>query len=347
MEEKKYIINKKLFQEIEKISKNKFIKFVKDIYGYNEVIFKHIINIPVMSNEKIYKEKIFDGKENFIDECITEKMNKSEIGYIKFHEFEAKMTLEEIEEWQKLLNINNYEEEYDAIIIYNNKKIQKKYEEFKQKNKEEQDILNSAFASEIEKKIIYQLCDINFNYYEEQNNLKIEYKNINDSLLEILAQMINNHKKQNEIIDCIYEIAYGSQKDSYKYKNNNYLNSLAIFTLFSEQLTKWMLFGAYEENYENKLRNFIAKIVGENCNIEEVDFKSKIQNYIKDKKISSKQKEILSILGFIKKENNNCIREEKDVNTDMIKVNKIGFIKKVLNKIKQFLKMEKNESKNY
>ena len=159
--------------------------------------------------------------------------------------------------------------------------------------------------------------------------------------------MINIHKNQEDIINNIYEIVCKSRNNNCKYEKNDYLYGLVIYTLFSKELTRWILFGAYAEKYENKFKNMIDEIIGEKSNLEEVDFKSAVQNYIKDKNISNKQIEILTILGLFAKEDNDYKKEEKKIKTDMVEVNKIGVIKRIFNKIKHLLRIEKNEEKNY
>ena len=69
---------------------------------------------------------------------------------------------------------------------------------------------------------------------------------------------MNNYQEGDSIEDCLFRIIKHREGKS-KYDDMDDTEVLTMYTLFTEEVTKWATFGAYEEYRENILKqmNFI------------------------------------------------------------------------------------------
>ena len=246
---------------------------------------------------------------------------------------------------------------YSVFIAYNKENLMNKYVKLIKTNStkeipKDQEKVNQIFLNYVKSIITYQLCYLNANYieieenplhdYEKNKHNLTEYSSKNYMLIDILAQIINIYQKGDLIEDCLYKIIKDKQEKIQKTELTNKIIFI-MYILFPDELIKWTIFEGYNSERENKLKQIVKKVCGIEKNITEQKLKENVEKYISDmqeNQLSSKQKEMLKILGFniSKSENitNNDEEENKPKDIEVIDENS-SLIKRIINRIKNFI----------
>ena len=112
--------------------------------------------------------------------------------------------------------------------------------------------------------------------------------------------MINNYQEGDSIEECLYKIIKARNGKS-QYSNIDDREVLTMYTLFTEELTEWATFGAYDFYRENKLQKKIIDVCGTDEPLKRIEFNKKVEKYVSRQEegaLSKKQTEMLEMLGF-------------------------------------------------
>ena len=345
----------KLIEIAKQDSKDDFLRFVTGIYGIDKCVFNHIWNVPIIApfdeNTLIttsLSTKTEDELLDIVDEFIASELGNADGCFILLNKLAVKFTLEELEEWQEKLDTEKLD--YNAIIVYNEPKLKKQYNELletnsaKEKPKTEEEI-DQIFVEYVKGVITNEICLLNANYLvKNEKRSKI--------LVDILRRMINIYHDGDSIEDCLFRIIkYKNGKSQYEYID--YKEVFTMYLLYPEELTEWAIFGAYDFIKQNKLQKMIIDVCSTNMQLQPNQLKKKVEEYIitlEDGVLSNKQIKMLEMLGF--STNKEIDKKDKEIfknsnvseKTNYLEViNKPNFIKRFLKKIYDFFKIKKYE----
>lgn len=357
---------KELIEKAKLDSKKEFIKFTTEIYKINECVFEHIWDMPVVGLHDDNREFLIslsrnnDELLNKIEEYIKVKIGNNNSCFIYLNEINNIFAQEKNKEWQKELfsGLN-----YDAFIVYNEPKLRKEYKALIQNNSKRdipksQEYLDKLFTDYVKGIITYEICFLNANYLIKNNQqLRDETDYIEESkiLINILKQIVNIYENGFTIEECLYKVMI-SRKEKLKYNRVNNKEILLLYILFTEELTEWLLFGAYDFDRENILKKVIAKIVGIDEIVSNEKLNEKLCRYIAtldEKTLSKKQIEMIEILGFSINKDTNLEIFEKEIENKKSDTNcslkvieeKNSLIKKFFSKILSFFIKNKSNMK--
>jgi len=362
---------KELIENAKSDSKKEFIKFTTEVYGVDECVFEHICDIPIFgvfgeTAEFITSLSTRRNGEllNIIEEYIKGTMGNDNSCFIYLNEINNILAQEEIEEWEKTLFKGKSIKNYDAFIVYNEPKLREEYESLIQKNSKRdipksQEDLEKTFTEYVKGIITYEICLLNANYLiknkQQLRAYKKDYVEGSKILINILKQMINNYKNGFTIEECLYRVM-ASGKEKLKGCNINNKKILLLYILFTNELTEWLLFGAYDFEKENKLKKVSMEILGTDLNLTNENLKEKIFKYLSTQEetvLSKKQIEMIEILGLsvTKDTNFGVMPEEKAENkkSDTISFLKVideneSILKKFFSKILSFFRRSKSRN---
>ena len=246
---------------------------------------------------------------------------------------------------------------YSVFIAYNKEKLMNKYEKLIKTNStkevpKDQETVDQIFINYVKSIITYQICYLNANYidieenplndYEKYKHNLTEYSSKNYMLIDILAQIINIYQKGELVEDCLYKIVKDKQEKIQKAELTNKI-IIIMYILFTDELIKWVIFGGYNSVRKNELKQMVKKVCGIEKNITDHKLKEDVEKYISNMQVnqlSSKQKGMLKILGFniSKNENitNNDEEENKPKDIEVIDEN-LSLIKRIIKRIKKFI----------
>lgn len=334
---------KELIKKSERKSKEDFLKFVTGIYGVDESFFEHIWDVPVIApyeNDSIIttslSTKSKDDLLDILDEFVDNELGDSDGCFIDLSKIESEFSDKELEEWLHKLNSGEVQQCYNAIIVYNDLQLRKKYKEFMQDNSKSnvpknQEELEQIFIDYINGVITHERCHLNANYlvtevrdakfvsetingseisswdYDDLVTGKVQsridatdYADRNEVLIDTLSQMMNNYQDGDTVEDCLYRIIDNRDgKSQYDFLDDREV--LAMYILFPDELTKWATFGAYDFVRENKLQKKIMEVCGTDEPLPTNKLIQKIREYtssLEEGVLSDKQRKMLEMLGI-------------------------------------------------
>ncbi len=337
----------KLIEKAKQQSKDDFLRFVTGIYGVDESIFDHIWKVPVISStdkDILVKTSLSTKTEeellDIVDKFINEELGNTDACFILLNKMKSCFTEQELKEWQEKINSEELELDYDAIIAYNESKLQKDYKELEQINSSKanpntQEELEQFFTDYIKGIITHERCHLNANclvtelnkekeetglYSSEVNGASLtetEQDNISNSnksniimykynmernevLVDTLAQMMNNYQTGDTLEDCLFGIIEKRKgRSQYDYLDDKEV--LTMYILFTEELTQWATFGAYDLARQNELQKKIIEVCGTDNILSFSQFKKKVEEYVstlEKNTLSEKQIKMLEMLGI-------------------------------------------------
>lgn len=339
-----------LIERAKQGSKDDFLKFVTNIYGVDECVFDHMWDVPVISPwdgdtlvttslSTKTKEELLD----IVDEFIANELEDADGCFISLDKMAVEFTEEELEEWQKKLDSGELKLDYNAIIVYNESELQKRYKELVKANSAKanpktQEELNQIFVDYVKGVITHERCHLNANYLVTEVDKYINERN--EVLVDTLRQMMNNYQEGDSVEDCLSRIIKDRDGKS-QYEDIDDKEVLTIHALYPEELTEWATFGAYDFIRENKLQRMIMDVCGTDMPLTPSQLKKKVEEYVatlEEGTLSDKQTEMLEVLGFS--------ISRKITNYLEVISNKPNFIKRIFNKILSFLKKQMERSTN-
>lgn len=241
-------------------------KSVGEKLNYNAIIVYNTSQL-----QKLYKELIKENSAK-LEPKTQEELDQSFVDYVK-----GVITHERCH-----LNANYLVTEVDK---YMEKGVEKAELIFSEVNGasltdiEQDDII----TSERDSAIIYK-------YNRERNEV----------LVDTLRQMMNNYQVGDSVEDCLLRIIKEREGKS-QYKDIDDSEVLTMYVLFTEELTEWATFGAYDFMRENKLQKMIKIVCGTDVPLQPAYFKKKVEEYVsslEEGSLSFKQIEMLEMLGF-------------------------------------------------
>ena len=280
--------------------------------------------------------KTEDELLDIVDEFIANELEDAEGCFISLDKMAVEFTDEELEEWQKKLDSGELKLDYNAIIVYNESEFQKQYKELIKANSTKakpktQEELEQIFVDYVKGVITHERCHLNANYLvtevrnnefisEEINGSEIssweqddlitgkrnarvdqaDYSDRNEVLVDTLRQMMNNFQEGDTIEDCLFRIIKDREGKS-QYTDIDDKEVLTMYTLFPDELTEWVTFGAYDFIRENKLQKMIINVCGTDMPLQPGQLKKKVKEYVEtleEGTLSDKQAEMLEMLGF-------------------------------------------------
>lgn len=341
-----------LIEKAKEDSKQDFIRFVKGIYNVEDYVFEHLWKVPVIAPyeadtiiESTLTTKSEDDIIEILDESINEELGASDGCFIYLDKLAVNFEIEEIEEWKNKIERGEVKQDCNAIIVYNERELRKLYKEAikkvgQGKTQEEQD---NKFLEYVKKVITHERCHLNSNYLTMEKEGSEEYAGYvnaasltdievdgitddksmdtaiinkynnerNEVLVDTLSQIMSKYEEGNTIEEVLYKILE-ERGGVNQYEEIDDTEVLAIYTLFPDELTEWMIFGAYDYIRENKLRTKIIEVCGTDKIIPKDILLQKVGEYVskqKEGELSEKQIEMLGMLGV----------ETKKINKEEIK----------------------------
>ena len=244
-----------------------------------------------------WREKIYSDKLKMVNDSIIvynePKLKKEYIELIKSNS--TKATPKTQEELEQL-----FVDFAKGVITHERCHLNANYfvtelEEYKDEMGEHQELIstevNGASLTDIEyDEIISSKKDtaVIQKYNDERNEV----------LIDTLSQMMNNYQEGDNVEDCLFKIIE-ERKGKSPYDNIDDKEVLTMYALFPEELTEWVMFGAYDLARENKLQKMIIEVCGTDMPLEDIMFKKKVEQYVmslEEGTLSNKQMEMLEML---------------------------------------------------
>lgn len=248
---------------------------------YNNVLFNESIKAD---SSKLSKEELYNKYKRIMKESITHERVHINNAYYDINL--VKMTKQEIEN-EKELFFNEDEE----ILSYNEDAEVLPYSKdaYYEGMREEQQELNGAESS--------PRYDIDDSLEHEKY---IDYwKDNNEVMVEAITQMMSNYENGDTLNKCLKKLLKGRDgKTIYPGVDDRVV--LSTYILFTEELTEWMMFGAYNSVRENKLQKKIMDVCGTDMPLPSNKLMKNLEKYIStiDEESLSKEKvEMLEMLG--------------------------------------------------
>lgn len=318
-----------LIEKAKKDSKDSFLRFAKGIYDVDESFFDHIFEVPVLGrydSDELATTSLSTKTEDELYEIINQEINRDDMWesddvaiYVNLDEIDD-LSESEKSEWYNLINCN-------AAIIYNNSFFENaiKADSSKLSEKEVfdkyQHILSDTLTHErIHINNAYLDIDLENNTSESLNgaeaNLRYDIEDIddyqeyesywkdnNEVMVEIITRMMSNYENGDTLSKCLKKlIEERNGKTIYPGIDDKIV--LATYVLFTDELTEWMLFGAYDFIRENKLQKKILDVCGTDMPLGTNQLKMNFEKYLatlESDALSDEQLEMLKMLGFSKK----------------------------------------------
>lgn len=267
----------------QKINNNELTEDFNAFITYNESALKKQFKELIQKNDKnAYKLNLEELEKNFIE--YAAKIFTHEICHLNANTLQ--MTLTPFPEAEEI----DYDMYYkEKLIDFNSKDI--KDGTLPPKGYYTTEELNGA--EEPHEEII--------NDKKQFSDLKNPYSNENEVLLETFSDMIFAYKEGDNIEDCLLKVL--NDKNLFTgIKQNIVLKVRIVMSLFPEEISKWVMFGAYDDIRSNLLVKKILSIFGKShSNLINTDIIRKTQEYcssIKYSNLSPKQIEMLETLGI-------------------------------------------------
>ena len=245
---------------------------------YNDELLNKIIK---SSSKKLSETELFDKCKKILKETITHERVHINNSYYDINL--KKMTGKEINE-EKAFSYDEDkdedEDEYEEIINYYGDSNYQGMMEYENE-------LNGAESFE-------DNIDKNGFAYEDY------WRNNNEVIVEIIARMMSNYETGNTLHECLKKVIEG-RRGKTVYPGIDDRTICGIYVLYTNEITEWLLFGAYDFVRENKLKNKLTDICGTDTPLKPDQLKKKFEDYISTKKkdlLSETQKEMLEMLGF-------------------------------------------------
>lgn len=286
---------KKLIEKAKELSKEKFIAFAKGIFDTDAEVWEHLWKVPIFSNcevENIIATTLSTKSKEEISEileyCIQDEIGESEAVFIPFYKFSSEFSEEEIKEYKEKVEDEIIKEEYEAVIVYNEDDLKEQLEELIEENSKKtspksQEELNELFIKYVAAIFNHERCHLNANTLvcdtktpeldELVNGAEISLSEIgknmgilastkrNEVLIDTLSEMMMNYEKGDSIEDCLNKIMI-SRKGKSQYTDIDDEVVLQMYIKYPRQITKWAMFGAYDDIHINLLNQ---KLETEDC----------------------------------------------------------------------------------
>ena len=245
---------------------------------YNDEFFKKAIDKDSnkLSEEELYNKYKGKMKKAFTHERVHVNNAYYDISLVK-------MTKEELDN-ERAIGFDENEE----IFPYNENADVFPYseEDYYEGMREEQQHSNGAETINDDTDNIYDYED----YWRDNNEV----------MVETIERMMANYEKGDTLIECLKKlIKERNGKTLYPGIDDSFI--LSIYALFPEELTEWMLFGAYDFTRQNKLQKIIKDVLGTDMPLKYSKLKKKVEEYattLEEGTLSDDQIEILEMLGF-------------------------------------------------
>lgn len=319
----------KIIEKAKQDSKDSFLRFATGIYGIDESFFDHLFEVPVLGrydSDELATTSLSTKSEDELYEIVDQAINRDDMW--KDGDVAKYVTLDEIDdlseseksEWYNLIR-------YNAAIIYNNsffenamkadssklseKEVFDKYQHILSDTLTHERIhINNAYLDiDLENGTSESLngAEANLRYDIEDADKYQEYERYwednNEVMVETITRMISNYQNGDNLSECLKKlIEERNGKTIYPDIDDKIV--LATYVLFTDELTEWMLFGAYDFIRENKLQKKIIDVCGTDMPLDTNQFKINFEKYLttlENDALSEDQLKMLEMLGFSKK----------------------------------------------
>lgn len=327
-------IAEQLIERAKQMSKEKILAFAEGIYGADRDAWEHLWQVPIVSTYK--SEVIFpvelssESREDIqaaLDECVEDQIGDSEATFIPYDHIIASLSDEGAEEYTQGVESGNIPQEYDAVIVYNEARLKNEFREHVQSGlsanpPKSQEEINQIFLNLVSEIFTHERMHLNASVLLLDNNDQeltplvngaelediysrnfAEYSERNEVLIDTMAKMIQTYTEGDTVEDCLYKVINSRDgNSSYEYLDDRLV--LSLFTLFPEELSDWMMFGAYGDNHENLLQQKCTEVFGVEGPIKREDMLHKVGEYFSQTASSclteeriTRRKEMLEMIG--------------------------------------------------
>lgn len=335
-----------LIEQAKQIAKEKFLTFAESIYGTDRETWDHLWEIPIVStyeDEKIFptnlssisREKLID----VLDECIESEIGDSEAVFISFDDIIASLPDEAAREYESAITDGKIIGEHNAVIVYNEAVLKRSFKELVKAGKEAnpprtQEEIGKDFLGIISEIFIHEILHLNANalvidienpdLLEELNGSEVKYdgnyRKHNEVLLDTMAKIIQIYSEGDTIEECLERVIESRGGES-AYEELDDRLVLSLFTLFPNELSKWTMFEAYDEQHNNLLEEKYAEVFGGNVVLRRDDMLKKVGEYFNNavqgniSEEALRRKKMLEMLGV----KNINLQSNKLINSIQIK----------------------------
>lgn len=328
----KMAINKvanELIEQAKQMSKEKFLAFAEAVYGIDKDAWKHLWQVPIVAT---YEDKTIFPAElssinrddiiDILDECIEGQIGNSEAVFIPYENIITSLPEEVAQEYETGVSDGNILEEYNAVIVYNEGLLIKNFREFIEagsrtnppKTIEE---IKSDYLNDVSKIFLHERMHLNSNTLVIDNaapdllplvnGVEFEYnrnyEDYNEVLIDTMAKIVQTYSKGDTIEDCLYRVIE-SRGGKSAYEDFDDRLVLSLFTLFPDELSKWTMFEAYDEQHENLLKQKYVEVFGENSVFRRDEMLKKVGEYFNQSSSTSmsveqfsKRQKMLEMIG--------------------------------------------------
>lgn len=328
----KMAINKvanELIEQAKQMSKEKFLIFAKEVYGIDEDAWEHLWQIPIVAtyeDETIFPAELSSKNRDDIidalDECIEGQIGDSEAVFIPFEDIIASLPDEAAQEYENGISDGSILEEYNAVIVYNEGLLIKNFREFIEAGSKTNppktiEDIKSDYLNDVSKIFLHERMHLNSNTLVIDNTApdllplvngaefgyNRNYEDYNEVLIDTMAKIVQTYSKGDTIEDCLYRVIEkrGGKSD---FKKIDDRLVLSLFTLFPDELSKWTMFEAYDEQHENLLKQKYDEVFGGNNVFRRDEMLKKVGDYFNQTSLESmsveqltKRKKMLEMIG--------------------------------------------------
>ena len=302
-------IAEELIERAKQMSKEKILAFAEGIYGTDSDAWEHLWQVPVVptyEDEVIFPVELSSQSrediQDALDGCVEEQIGDSEAAFIPYDHIIASLSNEGAEEYTQGIQSGNIPQEYDAVIVYNEARLKNEFRAHVENGlnanpPRSQEEINEIFLNLVSEIFTHERMHLNASVLLLDNNDQelmplvngaelediysrdfAEYEERNEVLVDTMAKMIQVYASGDTLQDCLYKVINSrGGNSSYEYLDDRLV--LSVFTLFPEELSDWMMFGAYGDTHENLLQQKCIEVFGSGGTIKREDMLRKVGEY--------------------------------------------------------------------
>lgn len=272
---------KELIERAKSLSKEKIAAFCQEQYGMDPSLLEELWVTPIISTGEC-EELFFVQLENVgqdemgdkIAECVDAELGDEPMAVIPTSDIISELPFEAINEYDSKVESGEIVPELDCAIVYDEEALVTMYEEHIEAGTEAgylKEQIEGIFLEDIAKHFTHERIHVITNKliitYQDSEKIGLEdynpvYQDDSEVLIDTLARIISAHEPGQSIEDDLEKtlkdrknILQRRQTKSY-YSDKEDTLVTAIYALFPQELSRWIMFDARDTNIPNQ---FIAK----------------------------------------------------------------------------------------
>lgn len=326
----------KLIEQAKEMSIEKILNFAEELYGINRKSWEQLCKIPIAAtyeDEVIFpfeisstnRDEILDS----IDECVEEKIGKSEAAVIPFDNIYAGLSDEIVQRCQKGIEDGSIKLDYYNVIVYNEAKLKRIFMELfeagtKTNPPRTMEEIKEDYLNMVSETFIHERMHIiTDNPLLPEDNLEYnkDDEDNNEVLIDTMAKIIQVYSKGDTIEECLHRVIKTRGRTT-SYDGIDDREVLSMFMLYPNEISSWLMQDAHDKQKNNIYQEKHEAVIGERVSYRKERMLNKVGEYF-NKTISpnlecdeyERRKEMLEMLGV----KNIMLQQSMAIDSEQIK----------------------------